>query len=375
MRCERASERALLVSVVLFGMLLVGCGGGGGDSGASPPPPIVPTQFSYQIRALASGPLTVTMGEVSAEIADLNMDGTYDRSSEAATMTRGSSPLAVTLQGPPFGTLPVSIMEDWAWVGNGSPTAGELIVQRSVSDTIWLTVDNTVPGVQVSWDNGGVVSGPDAFTWAEFEAIPGSAAPEYQQIAAYAYEARGFVFEQAGLAVDTLEVVTSMEDNLVRGPVVLGCDRYPPGTGTAGTITYTWVDVSGNGEPGPGDTFAVSYDQCWVDDPDDDIDTILSGSATLSGYTEVAGPPLLLGGDMTFSDLVVTETQEVSPGTYVTQDAVTINGGFSVLFVEQEGSGRACSCLCPPGGRISRPPGLPGGGSLTGRVADLKFRR
>ena len=182
--------------------------------------------------------------------------------------------------------------------------------------------------------NNSVVSGPDTFTWAEFESLVGSAAPEYQQVAAYAYAARGFVFEQAALEIDALEIITSRDAELAQAPVVLSCDRFPPASGTAGTITYTWIDASGDGDLNPGDSFAIAFNQCWVNDPGDDIDKLLNGAATLSGYTESIEPSLWIGGDMTFSNLVVTETEETSPGTFTTLDSVTVNGGFQVFFWE-----------------------------------------
>ncbi len=264
------------------------------------------------------------------------MNGTYDRATEAVTLTPGSGPLAATLQGGPFGTLPVYLsQQQWAWVGSALPTRGELYVQRSDTDTILVTVDNTLPGVSVTWHDNTETFGPDSFTWAQFEDLVGSGAPEYQQIASFAYSMRGFVFEQAARMIDALEIITSRDAELAAGPVVVSCDPYPPGSATAGTVTYTWNDDTGNGDLGPGDSFTIAYDQCWVNDPADDIDELVNGTASLSGYTEVTDPSLWIGGDMTFSNLVVTETQETSPGVFETlPDPVTVGGGLQIFFWE-----------------------------------------
>jgi hypothetical protein len=45
---------------------------------------------------------------------------------------------------------------------------------------------------------------------------------------------------------------------------------------------------------------------------------------------------VVVGGDMSFSNFVITETEEVAPGVFTTlTDTFTINGGFELYFFGQ----------------------------------------
>jgi hypothetical protein len=327
---------AVILAVLLLGAVLNACGGGGGDT-ASDAPTVLPSSFIYQIRPLAAGPMTAAAGSETLQFTGFNMNGTYDRITEEVTLVNGGNPVPlVTLVSAGLGTLPLDVFQELRWVGGQDPTRGEYIVRTSVTEIIRVAVDNTLPGVIISQVINGQTTGSASFTWLQFEDLYGSAAPAYQQTACYTYGARGLVFEQAGLMVNAIELVTSREAELAAGPVTVLCDPYPPPAGARGTIRYEWIDASGDGTVGSNDTFAITFDQCWVDDPADDIDKILNGSAMLSQFADSAEAPVVVGGDMSFSNFVITETAEAAPGVYTTlPDPTTINGGFEIYFFGQ----------------------------------------
>lgn len=336
MRRQIPGRSAVILATLFLGAILNACGGGGGDTAADSPP-VLPASFTYQIRPLAAGPLAASNGLETLQVTDLNMNGTFNRATGELTLINGGNPGPLTtLVTGGLGTLPLEVTQELRWVGDQDPTRGEYIVRPSETEIIRVTVDNTLPGVTVELATNGQPTGSGTFTWLEFEDLYGSAAPAYQQIACFAYGARGLVFEQAGHVVEALDIITSREAELAAGPVTVNCDPYPPAGGVPGTIRYAWIDSSGNGSVGPGDSFTITFSQCWVNDATDNLDDLLDGTATLSNYTELDGPPLMIGGDMSFTDFVITETEEVSPGVFTTDpNPMTINGGFQIYFFGQ----------------------------------------
>ncbi|HEY7585290.1 MAG TPA: hypothetical protein VH866_02130 [Candidatus Deferrimicrobiaceae bacterium] len=331
------NRSAVILATLLLGAVLNACGGGGGGDTASDAPTVLPSSFIYQIRPLAGGPLTAAAGTETLQFTGLNMNGTYDRTTEEVTLINGGNPgPLVTLVSSGLGTLPLGVIEELRWVGGQDPTRGVYTVVSSATNYIRVAVDNTVPGVKVDQMVDGLSTGSGTFPWLEFENLYGTAAPAYQQTACYTYGARGLIFEQAGHMIDAIELITSREGELAAGPVTVLCDPYPPPAGARGTIRYEWIDASGDGTVGSNDTFAITFDQCWVDDPADDIDKILNGSAMLSQFADSAEAPVVVGGDMSFSNFVITETEEVAPGVFTTlTDTFTINGGFELYFFGQ----------------------------------------
>jgi len=325
---------AVMLSILLLGAILNACGGGGGGDTASDAPTVLPSTFIYQIRPLAGSTFTATGGTETVQFTGLNMNGTYDRNTEEVTLVNGGNPgPLVTLVSSGLGTLPLGVIEELRWVGGQDPTRGAYEVRASATEIIRVTVDNTLPGVRINQTINGQATGSASFTWLQFEDLYGTAAPAYQQTACFSYGARWLVFEQAGHMVDAIELITSREAELAAGPVTVLCDPYPPPAGARGTIRYEWIDVSGDGTVGSNDTFSITFDQCWVNDPADDIDKIINGSATLSQFADSAATPVVVGGDMSFSNFVITETEEVTPGVFTTlTDTVTINGGFELYF-------------------------------------------
>lgn len=337
MKTRIPNRSAVILATLLLGAVLNACGGGGGGDTASDAPTILPSSFIYQVRPLAAGPLTATSGTETLQFTGFNMNGTYDRTTEEVTLVNGGNPgPLVTLVSSGLGTLPLGVTQELRWVGGQDPTRGEYVVVASATEYIRVTVDNIVPGVKVDNMINGLAVGSGTFNWLEFENLYGSAAPAYQQTACLAYSARGLVFEQAGHMIDAIELITSREAELAAGPVTVFCDSYPPPAGARGTIRYEWIDASGDGTVGSNDTFAITFTQCWVNDPADDIDKIINGSATLSQFADSAAAPVVVGGDMSFSNFVITETEEVTPGVFTTlTDTVTINGGFEIYFFGQ----------------------------------------
>jgi hypothetical protein len=320
----------------MLGAFLNACGGGG-EEAASSPPVTQPSSYQYQIRSLPAGPMIAANALETLQVTGLNMDGTFNRETDEVTLVNGGNPGPLaTLESTSFGTLPLDVTQEMRWVGGMHPTRGEYVVRISATEIVRVTVDNVLQGVHVDQIINGQNTGSGSFNWIDFESLLGSQAPAYQQIAHYAYGARGLVLEQAGRVIDALDIITSREAELAVGPVTVDCDPYPPAGGARGSIRYAWIDTNASGSLGPGDAFTITFDQCWENDPSDDIDNLLSGAATLSGYTEASGPPLLIGGDMTFSNFVMTETEEGPPGVFtILPDPVTINGGFRILFVGQ----------------------------------------
>jgi hypothetical protein len=121
----------------------------------------------------------------------------------------------------------------------------------------------------------------------------------------------------------------------------------PAGVLQEGYNDFTWNDVTGDVEVGPGDSFVWYFDDCWDDDPDDDIDDLYNGTINLMNYVdnEEDGvtirigyePPVEGPGGVYFENFEISEIEE-DGGIYShdSASAVTLNGGYIIVFYEPE---------------------------------------
>lgn len=324
--------------VAVFSLAGCGGGGGGGDEGGNggEPAPTVPEVLNYSVAQQwfsAKDLLRLSFEGTEFELITVGLQGTYNRTTQAATLSANTG---MSFRVSPYGEidpLDVSLLipdgYPVQWVGEKDPTAGAFQVNIPQGlfdfDRIFVEVNN-LPGVTIT-----AFAGPDAvagtsLTWQQFDDVEDDdAAPPYQKIARLAYSAWQVVFEQVHIAYTSLSLTVANDAALEANKSYVATGEVFPGTGVAGTLKIDWIDASGNGELGPGDTFNTTFTDWWVNDPDDNIDDLYNGLLILTGYTE---NPNSVGGDFSFSDFRKQETEnnEVDPG------AVTVNGGFNLTY-------------------------------------------
>jgi hypothetical protein len=251
-----------------------------------------------------------------------------------------------------FGLLTLDVTVDIVIPDDAPPTAGAWTVQSvDPVETVTVTVvTSPTPGVEIQ---SSVVGGdPVPFTWGAFEALlENDANPDWQRKAGASGSVIRFLVENTFFITETFDIIGDLEDVLEDGvPVVEWCSAFPEDQNPMGVLQegyneFTWYDVNDNDVVGGGDSFEWFFYDCWDDDPEDDIDDLFRGGMYLLGYTdsEEGGVTTRIGyetpvegpGGVYFKDFCLSEIEE-DEGVYThdSEYALTLNGGFTIVFYE-----------------------------------------
>jgi hypothetical protein len=91
----------------------------------------------------------------------------------------------------------------------------------------------------------------------------------------------------------------------------------------ANTAQVTWNDNGGSLAISLEDSFVFTFNNCWVDDPTNDIDAVLNGQMAFLHYSpHVQANP-------TYTNLRFDET---NAGGVIADSDITLNGGLA-LFI------------------------------------------
>jgi hypothetical protein len=326
-----------------------GCSGGDGD--VAPPNTVeffalsnAPLAYPVLTASAFGGALVVTFPIPPAPAPQLpSLQGTYDSATDAYTLAISTGPVAwVDVASPvsPYdsiGNLEVGVTRTFKWTDELDPTEGEFtITSRNGSFPGKITatvVASPAPGVNVNYDSDGNGT-PDLtqfYDWAAFDDLletPGVL--QYQAVAAFTYAMRDFLYEHATIAQ---EAFTMIEDGFAGfeaggNGTTLESDCSPGSpAGGANKVRVTWHDNDGDGTisstAGNEDSFSFVMDNCWFDDPTDDIDTLLNGQMELMRYTRA------LQGCPVYANFKVEETNDLG---VIADSAVTSNGSFCIFL-------------------------------------------
>jgi hypothetical protein len=219
---------AMIVAAGLASIVGSGGGGGGGGGGTEEAPPS--TVLSYILGAgqagdeeltvsAMSGALTIVFprGSLSRDVPWL--EGTYDTATDDYTLSSSPDPVAwVNTTGVPFGQLEVRVTQTFHWNDANDPTTGEMTVtsrdqpSSTFTGTIKIAVTSSpAPGVNISQDtnnDGTPEFGPTFYNWITFEDLwQNTGADLWQRVTSFAYSMRGFLYDQADLAIEGFAVI------------------------------------------------------------------------------------------------------------------------------------------------------------------------
>jgi hypothetical protein len=276
------------------------------------------------------------------------MSGTFDTATLDATLADNVAvPIvwpntATPAGGPLFGNLSVTVSRTFRWNDADDPTEGELLItsrDATFPGTIRarVSVQAGAQGVLSEYDenNDGTYEPGVFHPWGTFYDLWKEAAtPLYQRISSFVFYMRQGVFSLIDLSMESINVIedhrTALEaagsDNAIREE----CDTLAGAPDQPGFYDIVWTDVNGNGVidvdlsgANLNDTFTITLNQCWIDDPSDPVDLLLDGVVRLAYYE-----PHVQWGSV-FDELVMTQTLN---NVVVPESAKTINGGFSFLI-------------------------------------------
>jgi hypothetical protein len=157
-------------------------------------------------------------------------------------------------------------------------------------------------------------------SWVDLEKVEDADNPPALQYFGWAAcSAWRFYYGQVLNACDFLVLLSGNDADLAASTTIeLAGAEF---AGNKGSLSITWSDASGDGTLGWQDDFSCTFNDWWVDDPDNDVDTMLNGRAGLMHYLEDEG---FLGFDLVFDDFLQQETI----GGKIEEDGIRLDGGF-----------------------------------------------
>lgn len=297
-----------------------------------------------------------------------NLRGRYEIETGVFTIDAGAHLTVRELNQPVqlFGTFDIAATETFTVPFESRPTSGSLEVNSYLPVGSGLGfVDVTIlpagAGVRLALDetNDGTIEAWDDVTWAEFDEILGSEAPQWQQLGAFGYAVMvDFMPEllQYGIAgILLVEITADVLPSL--NPVTGECTAFsseglsvpppPPVVPDQGFETFTWFDDAASGDVNAGDSFSLDFDYCLLYFTTDESD-LNNGLIEMNSWTEVvtdgvltrfgfegtspAGKP----GGLVFEDFemwAVWDADGSGPGTASESSLeATVNGRMTVVF-------------------------------------------
>ncbi len=115
-------------------------------------------------------------------------------------------------------------------------------------------------------------------------------------------------------------------------PVKLACDTFP-GDSSTGSLSYTWFNSVGDTNPTltSGDSFKITYDNCWLDDTGDFIDEIFNGNIHVMNYIDIREPVINMGANyIVLDNLTRKETVENDGIYFIDTDSETTANSFNI---------------------------------------------
>jgi len=327
------SPIAALAFMIVAG--LFGCGGGGGGDGddveiTDDPAPPMPVSVSFGIGTKTAAPLTLTAGPVTISYPLLSFSGTWDRNAKAYTLTGGTG----IDSGPSlFGTFASQLVQPLAWVDSKVPTLGRIENTTPAGNTLFLPepVQSTITAAGLRLTYPGAI--PLDVDWETYIGLwaGAPAPPDHWRLASFGGATIALAIDRMTMILDLMAFINGNDRAIAAAGatgLVTACSPRPGAAAGTRRIALTQAD----GVLNPGDGLTVTYNDCWIDDPTDDLDILRNGTITLSLYIENATPFSTGFDQFRFDALTEQETDTV--GGVVNVDPTTIvTTGTLTLFV------------------------------------------
>ncbi len=316
--------------------LLVGCGGGGGSDGVVDKGDTLGT-YDFNLSILEGYPLEIvsnedTMISIEPVVEGGNISGIYDLDNDTITLDPGPRIKATTnLWGEPTETMWMNFNTDIVSVDGDHPTDGTVVDLENTDET----------QVQYSWEEFEELFWNDDYNYETWE-----------RQASCAYYVINFMFYQVRFVKDALLLIEENDTVLPAQSVTIDGDTFtgtpPNGWDETGSLVLSCT----SGDAGPGSDFREVFNDFWMNDEDDSIDTLYDGTVNFVGFLEDSDDArdviTAIGfvpnseedpGGVFFDEpgLTVYETEETSPGVFSDETpSYTITGRYSIMFFEPD---------------------------------------
>lgn len=364
---DLCKQTLVLASIVTLGLItIVGSGGGGGDGEDDAEDTLaILEEYFFRIGGPLQdeNPSTINIEETDGLSLSAQPDvrgfvscDTVTQDCAVQSVSLGSSIEIVDVSGSlPVDNVRIEVDEKWDFntPGSDQPFSGGLTITVQ-PENIFVDFKNCdeLPGTEIE------INETDCYTWSEFEGLLDNAeSTDIEILAALGWNAIVFTLEQANYSMQLFPYID--EDYLPNPGTAYyeECDAYaatwtdsPPPINPGGFFV-DWLDDVANGIPGPGDSFRLEFNHCWLDEEGDNIDTYLRGSIDFVGYTEVVNQDNVITrigfetaaegsgkiggvayGDESFGQpLTISETIE-SGGVISIDNETSLTGRYLIVF-------------------------------------------
>jgi len=333
-------RQSLAAAAVFCVTALSACGGGGDDGdggGTDEPAPPMPTVIKYGIGTKQGDELKFSSAIESINVAisypSLDVGGTWNRGTQAYTLS-GSTNVGNIPAPPLFGPFRTTVVEPLAWIGSNSPSAGKIENVTldgsvlSLADPVQSTVTPT--GFRLTYP-GQTARDVDAATYLNLWVVVQE--PDWWRLASFGGATLSLALEPIRQILDLMAFINGNDLKIAAAGaagLVTSCSLQP-GKSTPGTRKIALENP--DGALNPGDTLVVTYTDCWIDNPTDDVDALVNGTVRLVNYIENASAGTFVSTgfrEIRFESLTQRETLNGIVDTTV--PPITITGTLS-LFV------------------------------------------
>lgn len=326
-----------LLSAFAIAIMVAACGGGddgdGGSGGVDitdDPAPPMPTTVAFNIRTKDTATLTLTADGISIAYPLLDYSGTWNRTAQAWTL---GGRTGVDSGAALFGRFQAASVVPVSWTGDSPPTAGKLEFITPAGNSFFLpelvqaTFDTSTLPVLLTY--GATTS---RYDWDAYLSLwIDDTQPREWQLASFGGTASFLVADRTQLILNLMAYINANDTRIASAGaagLVTDCSARPG----AATGTRKIALANPDGVLNPGDGLVVTYTNCWIDDPTDNIDLLYNGSIALNGYIETKTPFATGFDEFRFNSLSEQETETV--GSVVNVDPLPIvSTGTMTLFV------------------------------------------
>jgi hypothetical protein len=323
-----------LLSAIAIAVLVAACGGGDDDGGGGgtiitdDQAPPMPTTVSFNVGTKDAARLAISADSIGFSYPQLAFAGTWNRTANTWTL-RGSTEVD---SGPQlFGSFSARAVEPLQFFADDTPAAGTMEFVAPLGNS-FIPAGATM---QVKVGANVVVTNmvnliDHTYDWDTFLSmwIDATQHPT-ERLASFGTTTAGLVADRGKMVLDLMATINANDLRIsATGGYVTACSPRPG----AATGTRTIALANQDGQLNPGDTIIVTYRDCWIDDPTDDIDLLWNGTITMSGYVENKSPFSTGFEEIRFNGLAEYETI-TSAGTVTVEPLALVTNGTMTLFV------------------------------------------